>query len=140
MRKALPLVSFPGYPLTITGNVTVWTYPNAFSDLPAVAPQLLTELQKSNLVIFKGDVSRVLAALTREEGDIDPDLTARAAQLPEACQRCVVADNSFFRRSPRPASWSDRRPLATDLQGRHGCRATRGNGRACREGRPEVEG
>ncbi|GAA5967851.1 hypothetical protein JCM8115_000383 [Rhodotorula mucilaginosa] len=34
-----------------------WTYPNAFSDLPAVAPQLLTELQKSNLVIFKGDLN-----------------------------------------------------------------------------------
>ena len=43
--------------------MAVWTYPNAFSDLPAVAPQLLTELQKSNLVIFKGDVSRVLAII-----------------------------------------------------------------------------
>lgn len=46
--------------------MTVWTYPNAFSDLPAVAPQLLTELQKSNLVIFKGDVSGVPAILERE--------------------------------------------------------------------------
>ncbi|GAA5918366.1 hypothetical protein JCM6882_007301, partial [Rhodosporidiobolus microsporus] len=34
-----------------------WTAPSSFCDLPAVAPQLLAELQKSSLVIFKGDLN-----------------------------------------------------------------------------------
>ncbi|BGP57978.1 hypothetical protein JCM8202_001932 [Rhodotorula sphaerocarpa] len=34
-----------------------WSYPNAFCDLPAMAPALLAELQKAGLVIFKGDLN-----------------------------------------------------------------------------------
>ncbi|GAA5876907.1 hypothetical protein JCM1840_002700 [Sporobolomyces johnsonii] len=34
-----------------------WTTPYSFADLPAVAPELLKELQKASLVIFKGDLN-----------------------------------------------------------------------------------
>ncbi|GAA6008339.1 hypothetical protein JCM11491_004440 [Sporobolomyces phaffii] len=34
-----------------------WTSPSPFSDLPVVAPELLQELQRSKLVIFKGDLN-----------------------------------------------------------------------------------
>ena len=34
-----------------------WTTQYAYQDLPATAPDLLKELQKSDLVIFKGDLN-----------------------------------------------------------------------------------
>ena len=34
-----------------------WTTQYAYQDLPAVAPQVLAELQKSDLVVFKGDLN-----------------------------------------------------------------------------------
>lgn len=38
-------------------RILVWSSPNAFCDLPELAPKLLKDLQKSNLVIFKGDLN-----------------------------------------------------------------------------------
>jgi hypothetical protein len=34
-----------------------WTTQYAYQDLPEVAPQVLEELQKSDLVVFKGDLN-----------------------------------------------------------------------------------
>lgn len=33
-----------------------WTTQFAYADLPAVDPELLAELQKADLVVFKGDL------------------------------------------------------------------------------------
>lgn len=42
--------------LNVPSSADFWTTQYAYQDLPAVDPTLLAELQKSNLVIFKGDL------------------------------------------------------------------------------------
>lgn len=47
----------PDIPMgTNAPSVNFWTTQYAYADLPAVDPTLLAELQKSDLVVFKGDL------------------------------------------------------------------------------------
>lgn len=50
--------------LNVPSAADFWTTQYAYQDLPAVDPSLLAELQKANLVIFKGDLKWVMPRTT----------------------------------------------------------------------------
>lgn len=81
-----------------------WTQPVPYGQLPDTAPELLHDLQKSGLVIFKGAWS-----LTRRP------------QLPQTHSGRTVAHHDAVRSRARSASRQDKCPGAAHMQGRSLC-------------------
>ncbi|GAA6059403.1 hypothetical protein JCM10212_003635 [Sporobolomyces blumeae] len=72
-----------------------WTSPYPFSDLPLVAPELLKELQRSKLVIFKGDLNYrklVSDAWWDPAGSFDEALGPLRGQIDLLSLRTLKAD------------------------------------------------
>ena len=64
-----------------TSFESYWTNPLSFAVIPEQSPKLLSELQKADLVIFKGDLN--YRKLTRYESELFLGLCTDTNNLPQ---------------------------------------------------------